>query len=46
MCGSIYGGHMCTQPRGHDGPHTCGEPSDGQPCNGKWTDEQGHYPGN
>lgn len=41
-CHNIYGGHMCSQPVDHDGPHTCGDEL--MPCSGVWSDEQGHYP--
>lgn len=36
-CREIWGGHICYQPQGHDGQHTCGEPSDGNPCHAEWS---------
>lgn len=39
-CESQWGGHICHQLDEHDGVHTCGEPSDGNPCTATWSDGQ------
>lgn len=36
QCLAMWGGHLCRRPRGHDGAHSCGEPSAGNPCGARW----------